>query len=459
MKIAANKALTLVSLVSALSLMQSGQSARAAGVIMLDPAFAQGRVNIAFPVGTGIVRPPVGISPPISTTPVLRGGVSFGLRLESQDIRVEITDQVARTYIVQTFANDTDRNVAGTYLFPLPVDTTFSSFSLHIDGKPVEGKILEASEARTQYEAIVRQMVDPGLLEYADYKTVRARIFPIPAHGTKKVELEYTQLLKAENGLLKYRFPLKGDTQAQGEVEESKISVKMSGKQGLRTIWSPSHTVDIKREDNNRAKVAFAAKGAAGSDKDFLLYYSVSDKDVQANVLTHKVGATEDGYFMLSLAPPVKNQTILPKDIVLVADTSGSMQGEKIEQTKKALKYVVNALGANDRFGIVQFNTDADSFKNTLVLASPENKKAAEAFINDLEPRGGTNISDALNTGVSLLNTPETRPAYLVLMTDGEPTVGERAWAVYSKPYTPSAICDFLTLASATTSIPACSPN
>ncbi len=396
---------------------------------MVDPGFAPmhpmhvrpGNIMV-HPIGPG--RPPINVQPPINTSPVLRGGVTFGLRLESQDIKVEIGDQVARTYIEQTFVNDGDQNLAGTYLFPLPEDTTFSSFSLHIDGKPVEGKILEAAAARAQYEEIERKMVDPGLLEYADYKTVRARIFPIPAHGTKKVELEYTQLLKAENGLLKYRFPLKGDSQSQGDVDETKVSVKLTGKQGLRTIWSPSHTVDVKREENNRAKVAFIGHGGAGADKDFTLYYSVSDKDMQANILTHKV-ASEDGYFLLTLAPPLKNAVVQSKDIVLVADTSGSMQGEKIEQTKKALKYVVNALGASDRFGIVQFNTDADSFKSTLVSASPENKQAAISYIDDLEPRGGTNISGALNTGESLLNVADTRPAYLVLITDGEPTVGE----------------------------------
>jgi Ca-activated chloride channel homolog len=412
-------------------------SALAAGLIMIDPGFAPIRpMHVVRPgtahMGPGIInvtnigigRPPGVLQPPNSTAPVLHGGVTFGLRLESQDIKVEINDQVARTNIEQTFANDGDQNLAGTYLFPLPEDTTFSSFSLHIDGKPVEGKILEAQAARAQYEEIVRRMVDPGLLEYADYKTVRARIFPIPAHGTKKVELEYTQILKAENGLVKYRFPLKGDSQAQGDVDETKVSVKLSGKQALRTIWSPSHTVDVKREENNRAKVAFIGHGGAGTDKDFNLYYSVSDKEMQANLLTNKVEG-EDGYFLLTLAPPLKNAVVQPKDIVLVADTSGSMQGEKIDQTKKALKYVVNALGPADRFGLVQFNTDADGFKSTLVAASAENKKAADAYIDDLEPRGGTNISGALNLGVSLLNNADTRPAYLILMTDGEPTVGE----------------------------------
>lgn len=359
---------------------------------------------------------------PRPTSPILKGGVTMGLRLDSQDIKVEIVDQVAKTYITQTFANDTDRVLAGTYLFPLPDDTTFSSFSLHIDGKPVEGKILEADEARTQYEAIVRQMVDPGLLEYADYKTVRARIFPIPAHGTKKVELEYTQLLKGENGSLKYRFPLKTEGEATAGDADSKISVKLSGKQGLRTIWSSSHNIKIDRTDNNKAKVTWA--DSKNLDKDFVLYYSVSDKDLAANLVTHKLEG-EDGYFLLTLSPPVKATQTVAKDVVLVADTSGSMQGEKIEQARKALKYVVNALAPGDRFGIVNFSTDADSFKSNLVAATPENKKAAVSFIDDLEPRGGTNIGEALHVGLNLLHEQTDRPAYLVMMTDGEPTVGD----------------------------------
>ncbi|MDP3509893.1 MAG: VIT domain-containing protein [Candidatus Melainabacteria bacterium] len=388
-----------------------------------------GRIMPIFDPGPTPGPTPVPIPPT-----VLRGGVSHGLRMQSQDIKVDITDQVAKTYITQTFINETDQNLAGTYLFPLPEDTTFSSFSLHIDGKPVEGKILAAEEARQQYEAIVRQMVDPGLLEYADYKTVRARIFPIPAHGTKKVELEYTQLLKAESGLIKYRFPLKSDSEAAGAIDDTRITVRMSGKvkagdsrESLRTIWSPSHTVAVDRIDHSKARISYSAKNSV-PDKDFLLYYSVSDKDMAASVLTHKLEG-EDGYFLLTLSPPLKSSQIVGKDIVLVADTSGSMQGEKMEQCKKALKYVVNSLSPADRFGLVNFSTDAESFKSSLAAATPENKKAAVAFIDDLEARGGTNIGDALHTGISLLKEETTRPAYLVMMTDGEPTVGETSTA------------------------------
>lgn len=392
----------------------------AAGMIVIDPIMGGGApIRISPPVRPG-VRP--GVRPITRPLPLLRGQVSFGLRLQDAEVRVEITDQVAKTYITQTFANDTDRNLAGTYLFPLPEDTTFSSFSLHIDGKAVEGKILEATEARQQYEEIVRRMVDPGLLEYADNKTVRARIFPIPAHGTKKVELEYTQVLKAENGMIKYHFPLKTEGEADA-ANEIKINVKLGSKQGLRTIWSPSHVISSKREGDHKALVSYSAKDVV-ADKDFLLYYSVSDKDMSVNLLTHKQ-ADEDGYYLMTLTPPVEAKQLISKDIVFVADISGSMKGERMEQNKRSLKYLVNALHASDRFSIVQFNTDADAFKTTLVQASPENKKAAISFIDDMEATGGTNIGDALKTGQSMLGASKDRPSYLVLMTDGQPTVGE----------------------------------
>ena len=409
-------------------------AAQAAGMIVIDPITPVPVMPRPVAVTTTLVRP---ITPTPRPRPpvVLHGGVSFGLHLQCADVKVEINDQIAKTYIVQTFSNDTDRNLAGTYLFPLPEDTTFSSFSLHIDGKPVEGKILEAQEARQTYEDIVRRMVDPGLLEYADQRTVRARIFPIPAHGTKKVELEYTQILKAENGMLKYRFPLK--TETEGATADSvKVSVKLASRQGLRTIWSPSHTVKTEKDGEHAAKVAYDAKEVV-PDKDFLLYYSVSDKDVAANVLTHKT-SNEDGYYLLTVTPPVEAKATGSKDIVLVADTSGSMAGARMEQNKKALKYLVNALNPGDRFAIVEFNTDVEVFKPHLMAATPENKKAAASFIDDLEARGGTNIGDALQNAVTIMDQASAdRPGYLVLMTDGEPTVGETSVPGLLKAFKP----------------------
>jgi Ca-activated chloride channel family protein len=392
-------------------------SALASGWIVVDPALTPHLPVVSPPHSTTGAIPP---SPP--GHPLLKAGVSVGLHLQSESVKVDINGPVARTYITQVFSNDTDRNLAGTYLFPLGEDATFSSFSLQIDGKPVEGKILEAQDARNQYESIARQMIDPGLLEYADYKTVRARVFPIPPHGTKKVELEYTQALKAENGLFKYNFPLKADHNSE-PAEAINVDMKLASPQGLRTIWSPTYTINSNRESDNRATISYSGKNVL-PDKDFLLYYSTSDKEMTADLMVQK-RKDENGYFLLSMAPPMQSKISTPKDIVLVADTSGSMGGEKIEQCKRALNFIVNSLGKTDRFGIVQFNTDVEQFRSDLVLANDENKKAAASFINNLEARGGTNISGALANAGDLLKTQSERPAYVILMTDGEPTVGE----------------------------------
>ncbi len=421
-------------------LFRTGVAATALSVLVAPLAFASGWIVVdpLTPRPINIVRPPVihpGRPGPVIPNPlpgpVLKGSVSFGLHLKSEDVRVDINGPVARTYITQEFANDTDQNLAGTYLFPLPEDTTFSSFTLEIDGKPVEGKILEAQEARQEYESIVRRMVDPGLLEYADYKTVRARVFPIPAHGTKKIQLEYTQTIKAESGLYKYRFPLKVEENA-APAEHVNIDVKLASEHGLRTIWSPSHTIQSNRDGEHKANIKYAAQDVL-PDKDFSLYYSVSDKAMSADMLAQRSPGS-DGYFLISVAPPVTAKAIEKKDIVLVADTSGSMSGDKMDECKKALKYIVNSLNPGDRFGIVQFNTDAESFRHSLVDATPENRKAAVSFIDDLEARGGTNIGEAMNLGSEMLNKGDVaRPAYIVLMTDGEPTVGDTNIASLSK--------------------------
>jgi Ca-activated chloride channel family protein len=412
-----------------------GAPAQATGWVMIDPALVR-TPPVARTVQPPNIHWPFNPRPPVTPVrpPLLKGSVSFGLHLQSQDVQVTVADQVAKTYIKQVFANDTDQNLAGTYMFPLPQDTTFSSFSLHIDGKPVEGKILEAEAARQQYEEIVRRMVDPGLLEYADYKTVRARIFPIPPHGTKTVELEYTQLLKAENGMLKYSFPLKSEGQSDPS-DEIKVKVDLSSKQGLRAIWSPSHQVTLQRDGDHKAKISLLEKNSL-PDKDFLLCYSVSDKELAANLLNHK-NPGEDGYFLLTIAPPLNVNKAISKDVVFVVDTSGSMQGQKLEETKRAIKFVLNAMNPDDRFGIIQFNTDVDYFKSRLMPVTGENKKAALNYVEELEARGGTNINDALQSGCQLLNEVTDRPAYLILMTDGEPTVGEISEAKIIKNVAP----------------------
>lgn len=358
---------------------------------------------------------------------VLKGHVSYGLHVEEVQVKVEITGQIARTHVSQVFMNDTNQNLAGTYLFPLPEDTTFSSFSLHIDGKPVEGKLLEATAARTEYENIVRKMIDPGLLEYMDSRTVRLRVFPIPAHGQRKIDLAYSQILKADQGVIKYKFPLR-TTSSEEPVSKVDLSVKINSDKQLAQIWSPTHIIATTRSQASTGK--YTANSIYKDtdktlDKDFILLYGSLGQSLSTSSLCHK-DDNEEGYVLLSMTPSYQHKAPSPKNLVLVVDTSGSMEGKRIDETRQALKTIINSLHDQDNFNLIQFNTGVEHFSNKLVAATKVNKSEALDYIDELEASGATNISGALEATKSMLdNAKQNAENVVIFMTDGEATVGE----------------------------------
>jgi Ca-activated chloride channel family protein len=147
------------------------------------------------------------------------------LAIEYHRVRVSIEDQVATTHVDQVFRNDNDWTVEGTYVFPLPIDAAVAEFTLWIDGEPVEGEVLEREEARRIYEDIVRNMRDPALLEYLDRGALQASIFPIEPGQTRRIELEYSQVLEAEAGLIHYRYPLNTEKFSTLPLEDVSVSV------------------------------------------------------------------------------------------------------------------------------------------------------------------------------------------------------------------------------------------
>src|SRR5207244_6669201 len=137
--------------------------------------------------------------------------------------------------------------------------------------------------------------------------------------------------------------------------------------QPIKAIYSPTHEIQVRRDSDHLATVTFEAKDIR-ANRDFVVYYSVSEKEFGLNALANRK-AGEDGYLMMMLAPKrdASPADVLPKDMVFVFDTSGSMQGAKIEQAKRALNSVLGALGPKDRFNAILFSTDVSQFSDHLV--------------------------------------------------------------------------------------------
>ena len=343
------------------------------------------------------------------------------LSVKNHNVTVAIDNQIARTHIDQTFINESSYQLEGTYIFPLPEDAAISDFAMWVDGKKLEAQVLDAAQARSIYENIVRNQRDPALLEYSGRAAFRARIFPIPPKSEKRVEIEYAQVLKAEQGLVRYAYPLSTEKFSTRPLQNVSINVSIKSSAGLRAIYSPSHDVSVAREGEFAARVGYEDKNVR-PDRDFVLYYSVSPDSIGVNLVTYKTGS-DDGFFVLLVTPNVRVDTtrVVAKDVVLVLDVSGSMQGAKIEQAKRALTYVLDQLNSQDRFNIISFSTGTNAFANGL---SPITARSdAKRFVNNLRAEGSTDINRALLEAMT--NADKERPTTVIFLTDGLPTVGE----------------------------------
>jgi Ca-activated chloride channel family protein len=339
-------------------------------------------------------------------------------------VDIQIKDQVAETAIDQVFINEHAQDLEATYLFPLPEEAAISEFAMYMDDQRVTGSVLEREEARRIYEDIVRKMRDPGAAGVRQPQPVpRERLSPCPPRAKSASSFGTRSCCgqRAASASTSTRWTSRSTRPKP--LEEVAISVSIESKVPIKAVYSPTHKIDVHRKDDFHAVVGFEAKDVL-PDQDFVLYYTVSREDFGLSLITHRP-AGEDGFFLMLVAPKEEMQAteIAAKDIVFVFDTSGSMSGEKIKQAREALRFCVSKLGEGDRFNIVTFATDVETFSKELLPASAENVQKAQAFIDGIEAVGGTNIHEAMLTALDMIEGD--RPSMVLFLTDGMPTVGE----------------------------------
>ena len=344
------------------------------------------------------------------------------VRVEDTQIELDVRDGSARLRIRQTLFNPTSQTQEAWLHLPLPKGARAHDASLKVGDEWVEAEILSEHEARRAYEDIVRRCIDPALIEYVDDNLLRARVWPVSAQDRREIELSLQLLLPLEFDAWSLRLPLKalahgGRIEFEGRIESSS--------RPLQRPYSPTHSLDAELDGERRARLHWSSDRA---DADMQLLLPLLPERISSLALSSKP-AGEDGYVLLRIAPgsELRNQRGVPKDLLLVVDSSGSMRGEKLDQAKAALVNLVQGLRERDRFAILSYSSQVWPLTDGLVQNSASTRRDALVAIDALEADGGTNIEAAIEQALALAeDDARGRARYLLFVTDGLPTVGEQ---------------------------------
>jgi len=337
---------------------------------------------------------------------------------------ISIQDQAADTVVEQTFRNHTQQSLEATYVFPIPRGAGVRGFKMMVNGAKVEGKLLAKDQARQLCIDCARRSQDHGLIDYLGNDLLTMTVGVKPGQNVD-VTVAYSTLATQDNGLIEYVYPLKTDGRTTNTLEKFSIKANIKSQHAIQNVYSPTHGVNLKRTNDKEVTVEFNREQAL-LDKDFQLFYTLSDKDVGLTSMVFRPNANEDGYFMFLLSPRLDvPQQVIPRDLLLVLDTSGSMKGPKLEQAKKALHYFLKNLNKQDRFALMNFSNSVTVYQHDFLDAKKEEIEKADKWIDALEAGAGTAIDPALKSALEMRTPEKGRTFTVVFFTDGLATVGE----------------------------------
>jgi Ca-activated chloride channel family protein len=347
------------------------------------------------------------------------------LTLDEMQIRVVIDNGNAKVNVQQIFANHTGAPIEGNYVFALPGRALISDFAVWDDVTRIPGVILERKRADEIYNDIRIQALDPGLLQMGERDTdeVRrtsiftARVAPVPAWGTKRVEIEYQERLEVAQGSAFFAIPLKPDVYRAQAAGRLSISVDFESAHAVTDFQFTSKTLpmQISERTNRSVKARFEGTNVAFSE-DFALKYTFDTRRDALEVLTYRDGGGP-GFFEASalIAPPPANAAPVQRTVVVMFDTSLSMQWEKLERSYQALETLLRSLKPADQFNLLAYNDKVTPFAPAPMAATPEAVGKALDFLRAEKLRGGTNLQTALDAA---LGQTYTNDPYLVVLSD-----------------------------------------
>ena len=373
--------------------------------------------------------------------------IAFPLR--HTDVRTKVSGMSAMYTVTQTFENPYDEAIDAVYVFPLGDDAAITDYAIVIGERTIAGEIKRKKEAQQIYEEAKSQGHTAALLEQEKRNIFKQRIANIAPHEQIQVKMQYIELLDYQDGQYEIAFPLvvgprylpadaigkspvgahhagqsgrAGVTSipyADERVAGSTVSFRADVDAGVPVLGvaSPSHQLRVEEPAVTKRTITLAAANEL-PNRDLVVRYKTANEQTMVGLLAHRTA--KQGYFTLVVQPKAEYKTgdITNREVMIVIDTSGSMQGQPMDQAQRLAISLIDSLKPNDTFNVMAFSGGTNAMSPTALAGNPANKEHGKEFVLALESGGGTEMGPAM--AKALATTPGNDRIRLVyFMTDG----------------------------------------
>jgi Ca-activated chloride channel homolog len=373
----------------------------------------------------------------------------------STEVSFQVAGVVARASVRQRFRNATDGWVEGVYVFPLPESAAVDHLLMKVGERTIEGQIREREQAKAEYKQARDEGRKASLVEQERPNIFTTSVANLGPGEDLVVEIEFQQTLAFDEGEVRLRFPLvvgpryipgqailegiEGlgwslDTTAvpdasrvtppvlpPGGARRNPVAIDVELDAGFPVQELLSRYHAIVSEDRGEGRYHVRLRDSlAPADRDFDLAWRPQPGTMPRGALfrEERDGAT---YALVTLFPPVGSQVEtarLPREVVFVIDTSGSMQGLSLRQARVALLLAISRLRSADRFNVIRFSDHTEALWESTRPATAENRRAARGWVARLAANGGTEMAGAIEAALVGSDDPGL-VRQVVFLTDG----------------------------------------
>ncbi len=343
--------------------------------------------------------------------------------LVSSRSRAVVSDAETEYVLEQTFLNKNEETLECVFVLPYDPNSPPERLSIVIDRAAATPERLGPQQFLSLLFELTRGIEDPCLLELAGKGAFIVRHLRLAPKREKTIQIRYLMRRMASEDFIQVSVPLWGERFSLGPVGSLEILVRFKMSVPVRAVFSFTHEISLFREAPHRVMASCRSLHKAVR-QDFEVFAALRGREFDGRVLCQQT-SEGGGVFMTILCPPLadKRRQAFPKDVVYAVDISGSIPSPMRELSERLIISGLQRLGEEDRFNIVAISTRIGLMQKGLAPATPENLTEAVRYLNTLEYGGGTDLFNGIMTSLDQF-PPSRRQRFVVLITDGKPTVG-----------------------------------